>query len=299
MAKKNYAPGTTSKLEPVKCTNLSTGADMQVLFSDLIAYYCIEGSAPVAVTLVTAAQGTYTNSGGAGTGGGFIATSAAHMPGEHEFSWPDAALASPNKSVRLCIQANGGTSAGMKTIDVEVQLDAYAALVNLVNTLTTYTGNTPQTGDSYARLGSPAGASVSADIAAVEAHAANVDTQVGTAGVGLTNVGGHPQTGDSFARLGAPAGASISADIAQVETHASHVDTQVGTAGAGLTEIPGLSDPWATAVPGSYTAGEAGYILGHLAAGADPLANVVPGSYEPNTAGAALGKVNELYPGPA
>jgi hypothetical protein len=42
----------------------------------------------------------------------------------------------------------------------------------------------PQTGDSYARLGAPAGASVSADIAA------------------------------AFARIGAPVGASISADIA-------------------------------------------------------------------------------------
>jgi hypothetical protein len=36
-----------------------------------------------------------------------------------------------------------------------------------VGTLTTYTGNTPQTGDSYARLGAPAGASVSADIAVI------------------------------------------------------------------------------------------------------------------------------------
>jgi hypothetical protein len=37
-----------------------------------------------------------------------------------------------------------------------------------VGTLTTYTGNTPQTGDAYARVGAPAGASVSADIAAVK-----------------------------------------------------------------------------------------------------------------------------------
>lgn len=36
--------------------------------------------------------------------------------------------------------------------------------VMLVGTLTTYTGNTPQTGDAYARLGAPIGASVSADI---------------------------------------------------------------------------------------------------------------------------------------
>jgi hypothetical protein len=38
------------------------------------------------------------------------------------------------------------------------------ARCTLTDTLTTYTGNTPQTGDAYARIGAPAGASVSADI---------------------------------------------------------------------------------------------------------------------------------------
>jgi hypothetical protein len=46
--------------------------------------------------------------------------------------------------------------------------------VVLTDTLTTYTGNTPQTGDSYARLGAPAGASVSADIAAIFAKNSGV-----------------------------------------------------------------------------------------------------------------------------
>lgn len=40
--------------------------------------------------------------------------------------------------------------------------------ITLVDTITTYTGNTKQTGDSYVRLGAPAGASVSADIAEIE-----------------------------------------------------------------------------------------------------------------------------------
>lgn len=39
-----------------------------------------------------------------------------------------------------------------------------ATTINLANTVTTYTGNTPQTGDNYARLGAPSGASISADI---------------------------------------------------------------------------------------------------------------------------------------
>lgn len=42
------------------------------------------------------------------------------------------------------------------------------------DTIATYTGNTPQTGDNYARIGAPAGASVSADIAAAKADTAAV-----------------------------------------------------------------------------------------------------------------------------
>jgi hypothetical protein len=52
---------------------------------------------------------------------------------------------------------------------------------------------TVQTGDSYARLGAPAGASVSADVAAVKAQTAAIETdtqdlqtQVGVDGAGLT-----------------------------------------------------------------------------------------------------------------
>lgn len=47
----------------------------------------------------------------------------------------------------------------------------------LVDTVTTYTGNTPQTGDNYARLGAPAGASVSADIAAAKTDTAAIKTK--------------------------------------------------------------------------------------------------------------------------
>jgi len=39
----------------------------------------------------------------------------------------------------------------------------------VVGTIDTYTGNTKQTGDAYARLGAPAGASIAADIAAIPA----------------------------------------------------------------------------------------------------------------------------------
>jgi hypothetical protein len=47
--------------------------------------------------------------------------------------------------------------------------------VVLADTLTTYTANTPQTGDGFARLGTPAGASVSADILVVKNF---IDTEI-------------------------------------------------------------------------------------------------------------------------
>ena len=59
-------------------------------------------------------------------------------------------------------------AAPVSTMDV-------VARVTLVDTLTTYTGNTLQTGDSFARLGAPAGASVSADILVIDDF---VDTEV-------------------------------------------------------------------------------------------------------------------------
>lgn len=58
--------------------------------------------------------------------------------------------------------------------------------VVLTDTCTTLTGHTDQTGDSFARLGGPAGASVSADIAAIEAQT----DDIGVAGAGLTDLGG-------------------------------------------------------------------------------------------------------------
>lgn len=48
--------------------------------------------------------------------------------------------------------------------------------VVLTDTVTTYTGNTVQTGDSFARLGAPTGASVSVDVAAIKTQTAAIET---------------------------------------------------------------------------------------------------------------------------
>ncbi len=55
----------------------------------------------------------------------------------------------------------------------------------VVGTIDTYTGNTKQTGDAFARLGIPAGISVSADVAAIKADTAAILLDTGTDGVVL------------------------------------------------------------------------------------------------------------------
>lgn len=65
--------------------------------------------------------------------------------------------------------------------------------VTLVTTLTTYTGNTPQTGDSFARLGTPAGASVSADLLVIDNLVDDLETRLTASRAGYLdnlNVGG-------------------------------------------------------------------------------------------------------------
>ena len=59
----------------------------------------------------------------------------------------------------------------------------YAGTNNVIPTVTTLTGHTAQTGDAFARLGAPAGASVSADVAAVKGETAAILDDTGTAGV--------------------------------------------------------------------------------------------------------------------
>lgn len=85
----------------------------------------------------------------------------------------------------LDVTATG--AAGIDWGNVENQstaVDLSGTDIQLVNTVTILTGHTPQTGDSFARLGAPAGASVSADIAQIEAQT----DDIGVAGAGLTAV---------------------------------------------------------------------------------------------------------------
>jgi len=125
------------------------------------------------------------------------------------------------------------------------------------------------TGDAYARLGAPAGASVSADIAAVKSDTgstltavdtevaailAAVDTEVAAIKAKTDNLPAAPAaTGDI------PSAATI-ADAVWDEAVADHAG--VGSTGAALAAAGGSGDPWSTALPGAYGAGTAGKIVG-------------------------------------
>ena len=77
------------------------------------------------------------------------------------------------------LDITAGGAAGIDWGNVEnptTAVDLSGTDIQLCDTVTTLTGHTAQTGDNYARLGAPAGASVSADVAAVKAETATIVT---------------------------------------------------------------------------------------------------------------------------
>lgn len=181
------------------------------------------------------------------------------------------------------------------------------------------------TGDAYARLGAPAGASVSADIVAAKADTAAIKVQTDKMVFTVANqldvnvidwkgATAPAMTGDAFARLGAPAGASVSADIAAiksdtaaVKTIADHVATTLQPFGSPLQYVftadalqhaPTGSAPtaadiadavWDEALAGHAGAGSAGAALSAAGSAGDPWAIPLPGGYGAGTAGKIVG----------
>jgi hypothetical protein len=94
-----------------------------------------------------------------------------------------------------------GVGSGQFSVDGSGNADA-----NVIN----WKGATApaMTGDAFARLGAPAGASTAADIAAIKSDTGTILTDVNTG------------AGAIYTRLGAPANGSIAADIAQIEAQA-------------------------------------------------------------------------------
>lgn len=130
--------------------------------------------------------------------------------GLYRVDWPDAAFdGGVGKVVNLIVVCTG-----VDTTFLEVELTGV-----------------PQTGDAYARLGAPAGASVSADIAAVktqtgaiETDTQDLQTQIGTDGAGLTALGDA-----RLANLDATVSSRSTLDAAGVWSHATRTLSSFGT----------------------------------------------------------------------
>lgn len=149
--------------------------------------------------------------------------------------------------------------------------------VTTVNTLTTYTGNTPQTGDVYSLANGSSGfVATKTDTAAIVAklpvNAIADETLL------LSAIGSPMQAGSTVvltdaslttAKLGTFAlakGTNITGfnDIttASVWDLATSGHTTSGSFGAEVVAAGSAGDPWATSLPGSYGVGTAGNIVG-------------------------------------
>lgn len=108
-----------------------------------------------------------------------------------------------------------------------------------VNTLT---GHTAQTGDSYARLGAPAGASISADIATVDTVVDGIQTDLsnGTDGLGAIKTA-----------VDAVPTAAANADAVWDEAQIDHVGA--GTFGEVATEVASILTDTGTTLPATLT----------------------------------------------
>ena len=171
----------------------------------------------------------------------------------------------PTTSGRTLDVTTGG-AAGIDWGNVEnpsTSVNLSATITNLCNTITTYTGNTVQTGDAFSRLGAPAGASVSADVAAVKAETASIVADTNELQTDWTDGGRLDliidailvDTGTTLdAKIDTidgivdtilvDTGTTLPATLATIDgiVDAILLDTaEIGAAGAGLTDLGGMS----------------------------------------------------------
>lgn len=165
--------------------------------------------------------------------------------------------------------------------------------VTLTDTVTTYTGNTLQTGDSFARLGAPVGVSISADVAGVQADTDNIQTRLPAALVtgrmdatigayqsGLTplqptvagrtlDVTATGEAGIDWNNIGAPSTSQVlsGTSIAQVT---GAVGSVTGNVGGSVGSVTGSVGGNVTGSVGSVAGGVAGNVVGSVGSLAIP-----------------------------
>lgn len=205
-------------------------------------------------------------------------TDSSNMPGVYELLLDeDMTIGSGNDSEEMVFHI---TATGMEPVTRSIEL--YRPKITAGNTLgvesdgdltkvNTLHGHTAQTGDSFARLGAPAGASVSADIATVDS---NVDAVLVDTSTTLDNF-----VDDLESRLGTPSNLGGGATIAQnlvdmagaafatatdsLEAVRDHIGngsnlTEAGGTGDHLTAVP-WNSAWDAEVQSEVADGLAAY----------------------------------------
>ena len=150
---------------------------------------------------------------------------------------------------QLDVTATG--AAGIDWGNVEnpaTAVDLSATDIQLCDTITTYTGNTPQTGDNYARLGAPAGASVSADLAAIKTDTAEILVDTNELQGDWTDGGRLDLIIDSILD---DTGTTIPGTITTLQSDTDYIQTRLPAALVG-----GKMDSDATAISGSTDAAD-------------------------------------------
>lgn len=135
-------------------------------------------------------------SSGTGTGQVLLSSGAVTVGTNNDKTAYSLSQAFPSNFASLAITAGGAVTVGTNNDKTGYSLSQsfpanFAALginasghvsrVTLADTVTTLTGHTPQTGDSYARLGAPATTTIAADIGAVSSTLGTVATNAAAA----------------------------------------------------------------------------------------------------------------------
>jgi len=166
-----------------------------------------------------------------------------------------------SNQVTADVTAISGDAAAANNAESFFDGTGYAGTNNVIPTVTTLTGHTPQTGDSYARLGAPAGASVSADIADIDTEVDEIHAQIDAIAV----------TGSALNQVAESSTLAVGTETAGTyeSTQASDNAMHVLTAAASEIDIYYQFDIGASGVPVSVSI--EGYLKETVPAGGDTV----------------------------
>lgn len=157
----------------------------------------------------------------------------------------------------------------------------------LVDTVTTYTGNTVQTGDAYARLGAPAGASHAADVAGVKVDTAAVKVQTDK----LTFTVANQVDSNVKSNAGTAITAAAGVQEVKVQSIAANAITATSIAADAITDAKVASDVTIASVTGAV--GSVTGAVGSVTGAVGSVTGAV-GSVTGNVGGNVTGSVGSL-----